>query len=1171
MPLDQRLAKDLHLERDLSRNPFFQVVFVFQNFPTGQSLQLSGLTVTPMDVTSKSAQVDVSLYMWESAEGLGGLFEYNTDLFDKKTVTSLITHFQNLLSNIVADPNQRLVDLPFVSVPEAIEDTYPLSPIQQGMFFHTLQATQSGVYIEQMVLSLHEDLHVGAFIESWQRIMERHPILRTSFHEQHLLQPLQFVHKHVRLAMKQHDWRHLSTVVQEERLQAYLQTDRQTEFDLTQPPLMRLALFRLAETDYRCIWTFHHILMDGRSFTIVLTEVFSCYEAMCQNQCWSLPMPRPYRDYIDWVQRQSIETAKEFWQELLKGFTSPTSLPTADLEHVEQGYGEQKIQLSVAVSSALTTLAQHHQLTLNTLMQGAWAILLSHYNGGNDIVFGCVRAGRNTIEKAKSMVGVLINTVPIRVQLSSDAPLIDWLKVLHAQWIELRHYEHSSLMDIHTWSDVSPGTPLFDSILVFENSTLNTTLRAQGGTWLQREFCLYERTNYPLVVSCNADSELLLTVEYDRTRFDHKTGSRILEQLKTLLTGMATGGIKQPLIDLPLLSEAERHQLLVEWNDTHRDIPQHLCIHHVFEAQAELTPEALAVLFEGEQLTYRELNRRANQLAHHLQASGVEPEAVVGLCVERSLEMIIGLLGILKAGGAYLPLDPNSPRERLTGMLADSYASVLLTQNRLLDKFPNYDGTPICLDTDWPIIAQERITNPDCDVMPENLAYIIYTSGSTGKPKGVMVAHRALVNFTEAARVEYGMTSHDRVLQFSSISFDASAEEIYPCLTQGATLVLRTDKMLSSAATFWQSCSDFGLTVLDLPTAYWQQLASAMVSAEPQFPTSLRLVIIGGETAQKERLGIWLHYAPPTLRLINTYGPTEATVVATMEEVLPAAAMQSIPIGHPISNVEGYVLNQHLQPVATGVPGDLYLSGLGLARGYFNHPDLTAESFIPHPFSHIPGARLYRTGDRARYHSDGKIEFVGRVDHQVKLRGFRIELGEIESVVCHHPGVQEAVALVREDTPGDKRLVTYVVPNHKSAPAIEDLHNFIKTQLPDYMVPAQFMTVDALPLTPNGKVDRRALPIPESREPLESDWVMPKTPTEKQLAEIWQEVVGIDQVGVFDNFFDLGGNSLSSLQVISRVEHEIGIRLEFGDLLYQTLGQVAAQCAEQLSHEGTPQ
>jgi amino acid adenylation domain-containing protein len=1144
MPLDERLVKDLQRERDLSRNPFFQIAFVFLNVPTRQPLQLSGLTVTSMKVYSKTAQVDLSLYMWESAEGLEGLFEYNTDLFDNTTIASMITHFQTLLASIVADPNQRLADLPTLMVTQAIEDTYPLSPMQQGMFFHTLQAAQSGVYIEQMVLSLHEDLNVKAFVKSWQQITERHPILRTSFHEQGLLQPLQFVHKQVRLPLKQHDWRHLSTVEQEERLQAYLQTDRKTEFDLTEPPLMRLALFRLAETDYRCIWTFHHILMDGRSFTIVLKEVFSCYQAFCQNQCWSSPIPRPYRDFIDWLSQQPVEATKDFWQELLKGFTSPTFLPTAYLENVEQGYGEQKIQLSATVSLALTTLAQHHQLTLNTLVQGAWAILLSHYNGENDIVFGCTRAGRNTIEKAESMVGLFINTLPIRVQLSPEVPLIDWLKVLRTQWIELRNYEHTPLIKIQEWSGVSPGTPLFNTILVFENYTLNTTLRAQGGKWLQREFYLFERTNYPLTASCYADSEILLAIEYDLTRFDHKTVSRILEQLKNLLTGMAMGGIEQPLIDLPLLSAAERHQLLVEWNDTHRDIPQNLCIHQLFEAQAERTPETIAVVFEGEQVTYRELNRRANQLAHHLQASGIEPESVVGLCVERSLEMIIGLLGILKAGGAYLPLDPNNPRERLACLLADSYASVLLTQDRLLDNFPKYDGKLICLDTDWPIIAQESITIPDSDVTADNLAYIIYTSGSTGKPKGVMVEHRALVNFTEAGRIEYAITSNDRVLQFASISFDASAEEIYLSLTQGATLVLRTDEMLSSATTFWQNCSDLGLTVLDLPTAYWHQLASEMVTVEPKFPKLLRLVIIGGEKAQHELLVTWLKYAPHTIRLINTYGPTEATVVATMCDLLAEAAFQSIPIGHPISNVEVYVLNQQLQPVSIGAPCELYLGGFGLARGYPNHPDLTAEKFIPHPFANIPGARLYRTGDLARYRPDGTIEFLGRKDHQVKLRGFRIELGEIEAVLRRHTAVREAVVLCREDNPGEKQLVAYVVSSQETL-TTSALRSTVKQTLPAHMIPSAFVALEVFPLLPNGKVDRRSLPAPEDADRTQRmAYVTPRTPIEETVATIWQDVLGLEQVGVHDNFFELGGHSLLATQVVSRVREELQVELK---------------------------
>jgi amino acid adenylation domain-containing protein len=507
--------------------------------------------------------------------------------------------------------------------------------------------------------------------------------------------------------------------------------------------------------------------------------------------------------------------------------------------------------------------------------------------------------------------------------------------------------------------------------------------------------------------------------------------------------------------------------------------------------------------------------------------------------------MIIALLGILKAGGAYLPLDPQYPQERLAGMLADSHASVLLTQNRLVDSFPKYHGKLICLDTVWPIIAQESIVTPECGVTADNPAYIIYTSGSTGKPKGVMVEHRALVNFTEAARVNYAITSNDRVLQFASIGFDASAEEIYPCLTQGATLVLRTDEMLSSAATFWQSCSDSGLTVLDLPTAYWHQLAGDMLTAEPLFPETLRLVIIGGEKARHELLATWLEYAPDTIRLVNTYGPTEATVVATTCELSAEAALQSVPIGHPISNVEAYVLNQHLQPVSIGAPGELYLGGSGLARGYLNNPDLTAEKFIPHPFTDIPGDRLYRTGDLTSFRSDGTIEYLGRRDHQVKLRGFRIELGEIEAVLRRQTGVREAVVLCREDNPVEKQLVAYVVYSGDTLTS-DALRNTLKQTLPAHMIPSAFVALEELPLLPNGKVDRRHLPEPDWSGARQA-YVAPRSPVEETLVEIWQDVLKAESIGVHDNFFELGGHSLLATRVVSRMQQEFHVHLKLMD------------------------
>jgi aspartate racemase len=574
------------------------------------------------------------------------------------------------------------------------------------------------------------------------------------------------------------------------------------------------------------------------------------------------------------------------------------------------------------------------------------------------------------------------------------------------------------------------------------------------------------------------------------------------------------------------------------------DYSQDSCIHQLFEAQVERTPVATAVVYEGSELTYEELNRRANQLAHHLRKRGVGPEVLVGIYVERSLEMIVGLLGILKAGGAYVPLDLVYPQERLAFMLEDTQVSVLLTQEQLAVRLPMHQAEVIYLDTDWETIAQESTGNPVAVAAPENLACILYTSGSTGKPKGVMIQHQSVVHYTETASVEFALEPSDRVLQFASISFDSSLEEIFPCLSRGATLVLRSEAMADSFSAFLQKCHDLALTVLDLPTGYWHELTTRLGPAERfAFSPSLRLVIIGGERALRERLSAWQQHVGQRVRLINTYGPTEATVVATMCELSGTveATSREVPIGRAIRNVQTHILDQHLQPVLVGVPGELYIGGAGLARGYLNRPELTAEKFIPHPFSAEPGARLYKTGDLVRYLPDGTLEFLGRIDHQVKIRGFRVELEEIETVLSQHPAVQQVVVVAREDRAGDRRLVAYVVPHQEPVPKVSELRHFVQRQLPDYMVPAAFVWLERLPLTLNGKVDRRALPAPDQTRPeLEKAFVAPRDVVELQLTKIWETVLNVKPIGVRDNFFELGGHSLLAVRLCEQIEQNFG-------------------------------
>ncbi|GAA6615349.1 amino acid adenylation domain-containing protein [Scytonema sp. NUACC26] len=1035
-----------------------------------------------------------------------------------------------------------------------VEDIYQLSPMQQGMLFHTLYAPDSGVYCQQLNCSLTGTLNVEAFKAAWQQVVARHVILRTAFIWERKDVPLQVVYRQVKLPIEIHSWLGLSPQEQQQQLQDFLESDRDRGFQLDKAPLMRLSLIQMSDEVYQFIWSYHHIILDGWSLPLVFTEVLGRYEALSEGQELQLPPTRSYREYIAWLQKQNMAVAEQFWRQTLQGVTTPTPLVVDKPHHSlsgSQSYSKQIVTLSSAATAELVSFARQHQLTLNTLVQAAWAILLWRYSG-DDVVFGVTVSGRSpAILGVESIVGIFINTLPMRVELSAEDTVLPKLKQIHKQQVEMSTYEYTPLVEIQGMSDVPRGLPLFESIVVFENYPVDAALQEHAQKLHISDVCAFERTNYPLTIEAQPGVELSLRFVYDTQRFDTATVTRMMGHFQTLLEGIVTNP-EQRLADLPLLNVSERQQLLMKWNDTQSDYPQDKCIHQLFEKQVELTPNAVALVYQNEQLSYRELNTRANQLAHYLQSLGVGPEVLVGICVERSLEMIVGLLGILKAGGAYVPLDPTYPQERLEFMLHDSQIKVLLTLQGLVVQLP-HKMQIVHLDADWEAIEQNSTENPIVGATPKNLAYVIYTSGSTGKPKGVMIPHQSLVNFTQSATVEYRLNQHDRILQFASISFDAAAEEIYPCLTCGGTLVLRTQEMLSSVLQFLQQCKDLELTVLDLPTAYWHQICSDLASADLALPDSLRLVIIGGERALPQAVKIWQERVGTIPELINTYGPTEATVVTTLCKLSGKSTEldeQEVPIGRPIGNAKVYVLDRNLQPVPIGVPGELHIGGTSLAWGYLNRPDLTAEKFIGNPFSDQLGTRLYKTGDLARYLPDGNIEFIGRIDHQVKIRGFRIELLEIEAVLAQHPSVKQVLAIAREDVPGDKRLVAYIVHHQEQVPKVSELRSLLKAKLPDYMVPSAFVMLEAMPLTPNGKVNRQALPAPDTLRPdLEATFVAPRTSTEEVMAQIWTQVLRLERVGVNDNFYDLGGHSLTTTQLLFRVQNTFTVVLPLHALL----------------------
>ncbi|MBD2365339.1 amino acid adenylation domain-containing protein [Anabaena minutissima FACHB-250] len=1062
----------------------------------------------------------------------------------------------------------------------SLKNSYQLSSIQQGMLFNSLVAQNSGVDIEQLICLVHEKIDVVAFQQAWQKVVERHAVLRTSFDWENGREPLQCVHQDVTIPLEQQDWSGLSDTEQSTKLQVYLQSDRRVGFELNVAPLMRLALFRLQESVYQFIWTFHHALLDGRSMSIIIKEVFTFYDAFCEGKDLQLPQPRPYQDHIAWLQQQDWSKSESFWRDLLKGFTAPTPLLVDSTPRNQSGFGEQAIRLSEKTTARLQSLAEQHQLTLNTLVQGAWALLLSRYSGESDVVFGATRACRHSsVAGAESMVGLLINTLPVRVKVSGEKPLLTWLKELRSQWVALRDYEHTPLVNIQRWSDVPGGTSLFDSILVFDKYELNSALRSQGDRWQNLEVKQEEQTNFPLTLVGYAESELLLKLKYDQNNFDDAKIGRMLGHLQTLLSSMATNPW-QCLGELPLLTTDERHQMLMEWNHTQTDFAEQLCIHQLFEAQVEQTPEAIAVVCGQEQLTYKELNWRANQLAHHLKQLGVKPGVLVGVYLERSLEMIPAVLGILKAGGAYVPLEPTFPKARIQLLLSSLQINCLVTQTCLLPSIHELELSAlehlICLDQSPHTqcvcqVEHQQVWNRSyLDLLPtgnlptsansNDIAYVIFTSGSTGTPKGVVVRHQPVINLIEWVNKTFNVNSDDRVLFITSLCFDLSVYDIFGLLAAGGSIrVVSSHDVRDPEALLHILCHE-PITFWDSAPPALQQLAAffPMVQESNCHP-QLRLVFMSGDWIPVT-LPDLLKTTFPGIDVISLGGATEATVWSNYYPIGKVEPhWKSIPYGKPIQNAQYYILDAYLNPCPIGVSGELHIGGECLASGYLNQPELTAQKFIPNPFSEKKEARLYKTGDLARYLSDGNIEFLGRIDHQVKIRGFRIELGEIESVLTQHDSVQETVVIAREDEPGNKRLVAYVVVNGESAPAMNELRRFLQEKLPEYMIPSAFVAIAYIPLTPNGKVDRRALPIPDQRPDLEKAFVAPRNAVEIELAQIWSEVLGIQSIGIRDNFFELGGNSLLAVRLFTQVENKFAQKLPLATLLQSpTIEQLAS-------------
>lgn len=1407
-----------------------------------------------------------------------------------------------------------------------VTDFYSLSPMQQGMLFHHLSAETRGIDIEQIVCTLNESLNCDFFQKAWQEVFDRHAVLRTRFCWDELQDPVQEVYNHVTLPWYQEDLSSWTAEDQKKRLNSFLSKDREIGFDLQAAPLSRVTVFKLDEEKYIAVWTLHHIIMDGRSFPLILREAFDFYKVLNSGQ--QLPQPlaeKSYKNHIQWLAQQSKDGQEAFWRQQLAGFDSPTPLPLLsqspkEIDKEADSHVKVSKYLDQSTTKRLLELSEKYDLTVNTLVQGAWSILLSRYSKEPDVVFGATRACRkSTIPDADNIVGLFINTLPVRVQVNFETSLVEWLQDLRKNQREVWRYEQTPLFEIKTWSDVSASQPLFNSVIIFENYQINTFLQSQGQQWQNREFELVEKTGYPLTIYGSLDSELHLAIDYDTRTFGTREIKQILGSLITLLEGMARN-LECPIRELPILSDADKKTILEDWNKTEVDYSHDVCVHDLIEQQVKQTPNAIALVCGDEQLSYQELNERSNQLARYLRYLGVGKDQLVGICTDRSIDMVVAMLGIHKAGGAYVPLDPVFPKDRLAYMIEDAKIKLLLTQEHLRHELPSHNAKIVALDSDWFQIDAQSTTALEPVATPQDLAYVIYTSGSTGKPKGVMVEHRNVVNFFTGIDQRIPHKTPGTWLAVTSLSFDISVLELLWTLARGFKVILFQEqhkqapvtkvslgvaeldfslfyfasdesenasnkyRLLLEGAKFadqngfsavWTPERHFhafgglypnpavssaaiaaitsqvkiraGSVVLPLhnpirvteewslvdnisngrvgiacasgwqpvdfvlrPESYqnrhavmyegietirklWRGESIAFPDAKGGMteiktlprPVQSELPIwittagnpqtfesagkIGGNilthmlgqsledvakniaiyreawkanengpgkghvtlmlhtfigndldevreivrlpmmsylgsalSLVKKDVSSWTAFKkksdgstgsaevdinslseeeyqallafsferyfeasglfgtpesclefisklkdigvdelaclidfgvdsemvltnlnhlnqlrqlvsndPPVIeepdsiatliqkhgvthlqctpsmasillmdkevqdalgnlstimiggeafstklandlaqvtqaQIINMYGPTETTIWSSTEQVTGEEKL--ISIGYPIANTQFYILDQHYQPLPVGVVGELYIGGNGVVRGYLDRPELTAERFLPNPFFTNAHTRIYRTGDLARYLPDGKVEFLGRTDFQVKLRGYRIELGEVEALVREMEGVQEAVALVREDRPGDKRLVMYTVPKPGFKLSVETMRQNLRDKLPEYMVPSHFLVMQQLPLTPNKKTDRKALPAPSQVESQPATTTKPHSIFEAKVTGIWKDILGIQQVSLEDNFFDLGGHSLLAVKLHRQLEDEFQRKLSVTDL-----------------------
>ncbi|GAB1268195.1 hypothetical protein NBRC116493_14480 [Aurantivibrio infirmus] len=1019
---------------------------------------------------------------------------------------------------------------------------FGLTPLQEGMLFHQLSQGGEGVDIEQISIKISHQLNKDIFLRAWESLIEHRDILRTAFNWESQEEHQQRIQSQVRIPKNELDWSLCDEREFSDKLNEFLEQDRLIDFNLAKAPLMRLTFILAPNNTFYCIWTFHHILLDGRSFPLLLNELFSAYESLENNLDLSFPERTPFSDYIHWLEGRDKNKELEFWSKELQGVDlgSKLNLEIANDAQHDTRYGFEELNISAQDTKQLKAFAQEFGFTENTLLQTAWGLILHHYTRENEIVFGSTRACRHGgLEGSEDILGLLINTIPFRVDVDDQLSLRELLQQVRDKHILLREFEFTPLQEIRRSAKIK-NELMFETLFVFDNNTLNHRMQELGGVWQQREFQYRGQTNFPLAVIAYGGEEFSIRLEFDRKKYGQEKIKELLANYIQLLINFPAQFERkacqvdylslEQVGDLTTATIDKSKQVYAEGNST---------ITTLFESVVDEFSDKTALRFEEESLSFSEFNQKVNGLAQVLIDHGVVTGDLIGVCCERSIELMVSLLAIVKAGGAYVPLDPDYPHDRLDFTISDANAKIVLTQSQLKEKLQFCNAKIISVDDlNSPVVS----SNPRVAVSPDDLAYVLYTSGSTGRPKGVMNSHRGIVNRLIWMREEYQVGEADIILQKTPYSFDVSVWEFFLPLISGATLVLTKPDGHKDGAYLADVIERENITMLHfVPSMLRLFLDEERLDSRCR---SVRNVICSGEALMPDICQRF--FSKMSASLHNLYGPTEAAVDVTYWQCTRENSTVIVPIGHEVANTYLYVLDKYLRPVPQGQVGELYIGGVQVAKGYLNREQLTKQCFISDPYNKDKNARIYKTGDLGSRREDGAFEYHGRIDHQVKLRGMRIELGEIELALETHESIKQVVVLVREDEPGIQNLVAYLSlhQNLTSQPSVKEFRDHLKSKLPLHMIPALFVILDEFPLTISGKVDRKLLPVPESDRPqITQEFVAPKSEVEKQLVDAWKKVLGLNELGIRDNFFDLGGNSIHMLKIHREIKTKMGTNI----------------------------